>query len=564
MKVLIVDDHNFNRELLQLILEDNGYSSVQVSDGAEACRIIDDDDSIDLVLMDVMMPNMDGIEATRIIKTKLKSRFLPILFVTGLDDEKNLEACLEAGGDDFLPKPICEGVLIAKLRAHARSKALYDELRAANEKLKLYGHQIDREHSIVERIFKNGSDQVSTVCDNVNVYTSSMSMFNGDMILVAPSPSGGVYSLIGDFTGHGLAASVGSLPVTEIFYNAVAQQMSVSKIAFDINQRLKILLPSYMFFCAAIIERDAVGANASLWMGGMNDLIVIDDDKDVIERICSDHMPLGILTDDEFDTHTRKLELNPRSRYYAYTDGVTETENKLGEQFGQLRLEKCLLTSRKGALDSVLQQVRDFCPDGEQKDDLSIVEVLPGPVVHRDKQTGDIVNVARASYATNSIPWELHLELGATEMRQVNVVDQVVKLVTCVQGMQLHQDKIFTIISELYSNALEHGVLRLRSELKSSAEGFDKYYRLRKSRLEALKNQSILIDLVYKNGDPGCLCITVEDSGDGFNIREFESSVRDDSSYGRGIKLLQSMCSLLEYSNDGRMVKAVYMVQKPQ
>jgi len=122
MKVLVVDDHAYNRELLGFMLEDDGHSVEYAKDGVDACNKVDSDSDIALVLMDVMMPVMDGLDATRKIKSSIEDRFLPILFVTALDNEKNITDCLEAGGDDFLPKPINENILLAKVKAHSRSK----------------------------------------------------------------------------------------------------------------------------------------------------------------------------------------------------------------------------------------------------------------------------------------------------------------------------------------------------------------------------------------------------------------------------------------------------------
>ena len=102
--------------------------------------------------------------------------------------------CLDVGGDDFVPKPINESILLSKLYAHARNRKLYNKLKAANEALEYHQQVMDREHRIVEHIFANNTAQADSHCDNVKSYTSPASMFNGDLLLTAPSPAGGVYT----------------------------------------------------------------------------------------------------------------------------------------------------------------------------------------------------------------------------------------------------------------------------------------------------------------------------------------------------------------------------------
>jgi len=559
MKVLVVDDHAYNRELLGFMLEDDGHSVEYSKDGVDACNKVDSDSDIALVLMDVMMPVMDGLDATRKIKSSIEDRFLPILFVTALDNEKNITDCLEAGGDDFLPKPINENILLAKVKAHSRSKVLYDKLQEANDELTYHRKMIDREHSIVEHIFKNGSARAGTSCDNVKTYTSPMSMFNGDLVLLSPSPSGGVYGLIGDFTGHGLAASMGSLPVTEVFFNNVNKQASVSQLAQDINHRLKILLPQNMFFCAAIFELDRQGENMTLWMGGMNDLFALRKSDAELDTIESSHMPLGILTTEEFDDSPQLVEVAQYSQLFIYTDGITEAQNDDKEEFGDRRLADLILKQADKPIEAIVEAVNDFSSHSEQSDDVSILQIIPGKLVHRSLETGELIDVGADYHMVESIPWRLHVELKDNDLKTTNVVDQVMSFVSSIQGIELHQDKIFTIVSELYNNSLEHGVLRLDSALKDDADGFERYYELRQQRLDALNEQRIEINFTYVNGEPNKVVLEIEDTGDGFNIDSVvKNAEKDENSHGRGMKLLRHMCASIDYSCGGRKVTAVY------
>ena len=135
MTILVVDDMATNRQVLQLFLTKQGCRVLVACDGQQAVAICRQERP-DLVLMDVMMPIMDGYEATRRIKAEHTDRWLPVVFLSALDKEENLVAGLEAGGDDYLPKPINLVILHAKLRSLARTLRLQrslDEARRWND-----------------------------------------------------------------------------------------------------------------------------------------------------------------------------------------------------------------------------------------------------------------------------------------------------------------------------------------------------------------------------------------------------------------------------------------------
>ena len=151
MKILVVDDTEANRKLLAWILEDEGHSVIEARDGQQAVDMFRQHEP-DLVLMDVMMPVMDGFEATQAIKEYLGGRYVPIIFLTALSDDASLAKCLSIGGDDFLSKPINEQVLQAKIKAHSRIKELNEQLNRKNQELQRL-HQITlREHEIAKAV----------------------------------------------------------------------------------------------------------------------------------------------------------------------------------------------------------------------------------------------------------------------------------------------------------------------------------------------------------------------------------------------------------------------------
>ena len=127
LKILIADDSNSDRLLLRVIIEKQGHPALLATDGLEAVEAFRND-SPDIILLDALMPNMDGFEAARQIKTASGEDFVPIIFLTSLNEADSLAQCLEAGGDDFLTKPYNSVILQAKINAFSRMRRLYSSI----------------------------------------------------------------------------------------------------------------------------------------------------------------------------------------------------------------------------------------------------------------------------------------------------------------------------------------------------------------------------------------------------------------------------------------------------
>lgn len=128
-RVLIVDDIPTNVRLLEARLTAEYYEVVTASSGPQALEICDSQD-IDIVLLDVMMPDMDGFEVCRRLKANPKTHHLPVLMVTALDQPSDRVRGLEVGADDFLTKPVDDTALMARVKSLVRLKSLTDELRS--------------------------------------------------------------------------------------------------------------------------------------------------------------------------------------------------------------------------------------------------------------------------------------------------------------------------------------------------------------------------------------------------------------------------------------------------
>ena len=134
-RILAVDDVPTNLEILKVRLEANGYEVVTAQDGEEAlvrARELEPD----LVLLDIMMPKLDGIAVLKQLKQETADRFVPVILVTAKADTRDIVNGLEAGGDDYLTKPFEQAALLARVRSLLRTKDLHDTVKQQATKLK--------------------------------------------------------------------------------------------------------------------------------------------------------------------------------------------------------------------------------------------------------------------------------------------------------------------------------------------------------------------------------------------------------------------------------------------
>ncbi len=154
MKILIVDDNRANRKLLASYFSADDYAVIEADDGRVAVEHYREHQP-DIVLMDIMMPNMDGYEAAQQIKELAGHAYVPVIYVTALKPEVALTEAIESGGDDFISKPINFEILQAKLDAHLRIRKASEKMLEMNEQLQKHNRRMQQENDLVEHIFNN-------------------------------------------------------------------------------------------------------------------------------------------------------------------------------------------------------------------------------------------------------------------------------------------------------------------------------------------------------------------------------------------------------------------------
>lgn len=529
------------------MLKHNGYDVVLANDGFEAINVFKVEKP-DLVLLDVIMPNLDGYETAPILKELSGEVYLPIIFITALEDQDSLTRCLDVGGDDFLSKPFDRVILQAKINAHSRIRELSQKTFEQKKELDFYRSKTEREHLIVEHIFERALEGNYKVPHLLDFHLSPASMFNGDILLVELGPTGNLYIMMGDFTGHGLAAAVGTLPVSKDFYSMAQKGLAVGDIAIEINEILLKLLPDDMFCAASIIELHNNGKTISIWAGGTPDMYLINDKTQQLTTISSQHMALGILDFDEFDATASNYTVSSQERLIVFTDGVVEISDQNENMFGYDRLIDLITDINYQELSKIIEELNLFSGDAEQDDDISILSLRCDAVNS---------NLEHLENEYSKLPHSFSLTLDAQAIKSSDPVLEVIDIITQIPGVEEHRSTIYLLLSEAYNNALEHGLLELSSTIKDHEDGFMDYYQQRDQKLTELTTGEITITANYMP-EQTLVYLTVIDSGKGFDVNKDKADKDSDREHGRGFLLLNELASSVEYNDVGNQMTIGY------
>jgi len=142
-RILVVDDNPTNIRVLKTRLAANGYDVVTAADGEEALAAAREQ-APDLILLDIMMPRLDGLEVCKRLRADPTFPFTPIILVTAMADTKDVIAGLDAGGDEYLGKPIDHGALVARVRSMLRIKALHDRAEGLAQEVQQWNATLER------------------------------------------------------------------------------------------------------------------------------------------------------------------------------------------------------------------------------------------------------------------------------------------------------------------------------------------------------------------------------------------------------------------------------------
>jgi len=481
-----------------------------------------------------------------------------------MDTDKAFIESIEAGGDGILVRPFSPAVFKAKIKSIQRISDLYQQV-------KVFQQEQQHDAELAEKLMSDVIESRNYALDKIGIIKKAAELFSGDIQLSALCPNGNINVLLGDFTGHGLRSAIGAIPLAETFRAMSRKGFSPFEIIKQVNHQMYDLLPVDLFLGAAFVTISSHDGSAYIFNAGLPDVYLFSEEGDIKSKFESSHPPMGILPDLLPDARLTVVPISEKDRVILISDGIVEARNEEGEMYEFERFEHA---AKRGVVsgsvsESVLTSVNEFCLRMPQEDDISLIDIPCGGweqtfVVH---QAAEYINEENPSdlYDDTDSAWRWRLALNGSRLSSVNPIPMAMSQINEIEGNAEHWQSLYTILTELFVNALDHGVLGLDSELKTYHEGFIEYFKERESRLKVLDTGFVEIQLSYHPfTSGGRVKICIQDSGKGFSLREHYQKRADNKSdtprlSGRGIELVEQLCESLEYKDNGTLVEASYV-----
>jgi DNA-binding response OmpR family regulator len=558
LSILTIDDDPLIGMVIGAFVQRLGHTVVHVL-GGEQALLRYAEQAFDLVLVDRQMPGLDGLDTTRALRDMQQTRgWLPIIMLSGGTAIDEQVQALNAGCDDFIAKPINFQILEAKINSFWRIARMQQQIAGQHQQLQHYASLEAEERRIcsflMERLLR--SEMLDSA--QIKYLLQPAAEVSGDLLLACTSLSGDVYVMLADATGHGLPAALTLIPLSQAFYAMAAKGCQLETIARELNYQHRSYSPSDRFVAATMARYNPRESSLEVWNGGLPAALLMDAQGQVMRSFRSHNLPLGILLNHEFICETETVQVAEGSHLLLFSDGLIEAENPAAEPFGLTQLQQCIAA---GAVETCLERVQ-----------VAVLKHLQGATAHDDLsclllncQAPAVSAVAPLDAASSATAreraqnWEFSLCLQAEQLRRLDLEPLLTDFCNTLGLDPQCQGSFSLILRELMTNALDHGLLGLASELKDGPDGFERYLLARLERLEALSSGQIQLDICQVGSLQGNqLSIGVTDSGPGFDWLEQVSSTVEPSLYhGRGLQLVRRLSDNVEFHGRGNQVTAL-------
>jgi len=366
--ILIVDDNPANVEILQMRLLANDYHIITATNGEMGLSMAREKHP-DLILLDIMMPQMDGLEVCRRIKGDPSLPFMPIILVTAKSESKDIVAGLEAGGDEYLAKPVDHSALVARVKSMLRIKLLHDTVLEQSTQLKM---QLKTATKIQSLFWP----EIPELEAGGHIWAVSVpaSYVGGDLYDIIPLPDESLLAYVADVSDKGVPAALIMAALSTKIRSESRAQNEIDVLLESVNRSLYSLISEEGYFATIVLVKYwPASGKMQLALGGhLQPLWILKDGVGELPLLTG--ISLGITPDAHFEK--KEMTLSPGESILLFTDGVTEAENETRKFFGSDRLLESITAIRgipraKGLLD----EIRKWRGNAKVNDDLTLLEI---------------------------------------------------------------------------------------------------------------------------------------------------------------------------------------------
>jgi phosphoserine phosphatase RsbU/P len=373
-RILIVDDVKTNVDVLVQSLR-NDYKLSVALDGESALRQVEKTPP-DLVLLDIVMPGIDGYEVCRRLRASEQTREIPIMFLSSLEDVQNKARGFELGANDYLTKPFEILEVKARVRSLVKAKAYADAVKEA----------MARDLAIAREIQMGILPSDLSPCTSgtgldIHALLEPAQQVGGDLFEVLRASEDHVVVALGDVSGKGIPAALFMAVAITLVRSLARENREPEDILRRVNNELAAQNPRGMFVTLVCLAFDLRTGRVTSANAGHNSPVLARPGKPPRLVLPSTGMVAGLFPGIEFTSESMQLEQD--DVLILYSDGVTEAFDAQEEAFGEERLlEQLARNPGQGATEtaqSVLAAVRQHVRGAPQSDDITVLALRYTP-----------------------------------------------------------------------------------------------------------------------------------------------------------------------------------------
>jgi serine phosphatase RsbU (regulator of sigma subunit) len=380
-RILIVDDEPFNVDYLEQELEELNYETLSAANGQEALEKIRAE-SPDLVLLDIMMPLIDGFGVLEKAKADPATRNIPIIVISASNDLQNIVKGIEKGADDFLPKPFEPAILKARISSSLEKKKLRDREQ-------LYLQSLERELDIAREIQKEFLPPELPQIKGWEIvsYFQAAREVAGDFYDAFTLPNGNLAFVIADVCGKGVGAALYMTLFRSLIHATLLDHpdgsadlspaKSLMRAVTHTNKYVAETHEAANMFATIFIGILHPETGSVFYINGGNEpAVVIDSNGNIRSELPPTGPAIGVMPDTRFEV--KEIKLGSGDSLIAFTDGIPDNKNTRNEFFGRERLLRGLQVKTGSAAElfqKIQAELQEFSAGDDQFDDITLMAV---------------------------------------------------------------------------------------------------------------------------------------------------------------------------------------------
>ncbi len=368
--ILLVDDNPTNLQVLFQTLEKVGCKLLVAKNGEMALSITEKARP-DLILLDIMMPGIDGYEVCRQLKSEADTADIPVIFLSALGDTEDKVKGLQLGAVDYITKPFQPDEVIARVNTHLTIHRLKSEVESRKDQLE---HELKVVSEVQQKLLPKELPAINGF--NLAVHYETSRYAGGDYYDIIELPDNHWGFLIADAEGHSAPAAVLMAMTCALFRAYPDTDIDPAKMLLYLNTHLcKVAEPSFITALYAVF--DANQKTLRLARAGQPlPMIYRSAENQAFELDCPGVYPLGI-EPYKMDIPVTNTTLEVGDRFLAYTDGVSERFSEAGEIYGEKRVLRQLAATDandpRNVLAAIMADVESFAGERPADDDQALL-----------------------------------------------------------------------------------------------------------------------------------------------------------------------------------------------